>query len=173
MVAKWVNHVVYLPFSEGKSGGGNWGGKNSGGLCLWAAPPSPTGRKLPDLLHTNHGYTCISDNRVSVTGIGDFTSTGKSAGHATYKSRLLMYLWQQSIGYSSIGDVSSTDTLWWGNFQTCVTQVTVTLDLYQWRQSIGYTGISDFAPGQGFKYKSQLHILCQWRQSLCYTLSVT
>lgn len=49
MVARWVNAVVYVPLSEGKRGGGNWGGKNSGGLCLWAAPPSLMGRKLPDL----------------------------------------------------------------------------------------------------------------------------
>lgn len=47
------NAVVYLPLSEGKSGGGNWGGKKRGGLWRWAAPPtttpSPTGRKLPAL----------------------------------------------------------------------------------------------------------------------------
>lgn len=75
------NAVVYLPLSEGKSGGGNWGGKKRGGLWRWAAPPtptpSPTGRKLP-ALQQNTVHRVIEQETTYITLVCIRGATGNS-----------------------------------------------------------------------------------------------
>lgn len=84
------NAVVYLPLSEGKSGGGNWGGKKRGGLWRWAAPPtptpSPTGRKLP-ALQQNTVHRVIEQETTYIT-LDVFYATENTPQNSHIKKKL-------------------------------------------------------------------------------------